>query len=363
MKSSLEIWDMAQGKPRVVLQTDKLIEAPNWSHCETHLLVNGDGRLFRVPLAAPKLVEVDTGEIGRLNNDHGISSDGQRLAISAHHGGRGSEIYLLPAAGRKGYPRGFKLVARMVAGRKDTGLCPVRTGFQPGCMSRPLERGGGKVARIAPDRDVDLWSCGFGCKMFGRQSDNPDPQEFVPFDRRGHDRAGLRAERSHQNRDLTRDQTKKTPQKPHEDTDPSIGHQVERCRIADRQSSLGDVDRYVLNGRLVDQRLHEVVHVPGPFPAVFLLDRPSVSRDHGVRPAATATRGVAAGKGAARTCRKGPGRSAEIRALHRSALCARLAEKNRPLRLVAILHQCSGLPIFRPRPGSGVPGKGADERC
>ena len=98
MRSSLEIYDLATGASRVVLQSDVVIEAPNWAPDGTHLLVNGGGRLFRVPLDAPRLVALDTGHAMRLNNDHGISPDGKWLAISSHRD-RGSEIFVMPAAG------------------------------------------------------------------------------------------------------------------------------------------------------------------------------------------------------------------------------------------------------------------------
>ena len=102
MRSSLEIWDMAAGTSRVVLQSDDVIEAPNWHPDGTRLLVNGGGRLFWVPLDAPKLVPLDTGFADRCNNDHGISPDGKTIALS-HHRGRGSEMFLLDAGG--GEPR------------------------------------------------------------------------------------------------------------------------------------------------------------------------------------------------------------------------------------------------------------------
>ena len=102
MRSSLEIWDMGAGSASVVLQTDMLIEAPNWSPCGSYLLVNGDGGLFRVDLRDPNLAPVDLGGLSKLNNDHGISPDGQTIVVSAHHRGSGSEIYLLPSGGGEG---------------------------------------------------------------------------------------------------------------------------------------------------------------------------------------------------------------------------------------------------------------------
>jgi Tol biopolymer transport system component len=103
MTSSLEIWDMALGAARQVLQCPGHIEAPNWSPCGRYLLVNGAGGLFRVSLAAPALEPVDLNGIGKLNNDHGIAPDGKSWVFSAHHRGLGSEIYLVPAGG--GVPR------------------------------------------------------------------------------------------------------------------------------------------------------------------------------------------------------------------------------------------------------------------
>jgi Tol biopolymer transport system component len=103
MRSSLEIHDMATGKSRVVFETEVLIEAPNWDARRLELIVNGCGRLYRVGLGGGDLREVETGDLKHLNNDHGLSPDGTRLAISDNIPGRGSVIYTLPAEG--GSPR------------------------------------------------------------------------------------------------------------------------------------------------------------------------------------------------------------------------------------------------------------------
>ncbi len=103
MTSYLQIWDMAQGAARQVLQTEMLIEAPNWSPDGSYLLVNGAGRLFRVPLSDPRLDPVPMDiphDVARgLNNDHGISPDGQTYILSSHHLGQGSQIFTVPASG------------------------------------------------------------------------------------------------------------------------------------------------------------------------------------------------------------------------------------------------------------------------
>ncbi len=98
MRSLLEIYDLASGQSRLVLQSDQRIEAPNWDPSGTSLLINGNGRLYRVPLDAPRMIEVDTGFATRCNNDHGISPDGKTIVISNHRD-NGSEIFLLPSGG------------------------------------------------------------------------------------------------------------------------------------------------------------------------------------------------------------------------------------------------------------------------
>lgn len=99
MRSFLEVYDLAAGASRLVLTAEGRIEAPNWDPDGESLLVNGEGRLFRVPLAAPELIAVPTGAAVRCNNDHGISPDGRQIVLSSHHEGAGSQIYLVDAAG------------------------------------------------------------------------------------------------------------------------------------------------------------------------------------------------------------------------------------------------------------------------
>jgi Tol biopolymer transport system component len=99
MTAFLEVYDMTTGTVRQILSTDRLIEAPNWYPDGTGLLVNADGRLWRVPFDAPDLIEVPTGVAIKCNNDHAISPDGTQIALSSHHQEKGSEIYLVPIAG------------------------------------------------------------------------------------------------------------------------------------------------------------------------------------------------------------------------------------------------------------------------
>ncbi len=100
MTSTLVIHDIAASSDKVVLETDKLIEAPNWSPDGSFLLVNGDGVLFRVDHEGSRELElVDSGFANTCNNDHGISPDGSTIVISDGTKSGRSRIYTLPVAG------------------------------------------------------------------------------------------------------------------------------------------------------------------------------------------------------------------------------------------------------------------------
>jgi Tol biopolymer transport system component len=96
--SEVCILDLSSRAVRVLLRHDGHIEAPNW-HPDGYLIVNGGGRLYRLPLDAPSLAPIGTGFAVNCNNDHGISPDGARLVISDSTEAGKSCIYTLPADG------------------------------------------------------------------------------------------------------------------------------------------------------------------------------------------------------------------------------------------------------------------------
>jgi Tol biopolymer transport system component len=103
MRSSVEIYNVRTGRAHEVWQTEKLVEAPNFSPDGSYLLLNGDGLLYRLPLDGGEMVRVDTGFAVNCNNDHGISPDGTKIVISDKTEFGKSAIYTLPIEG--GTPR------------------------------------------------------------------------------------------------------------------------------------------------------------------------------------------------------------------------------------------------------------------
>ena len=79
--SYLEIYDMETGTHQVVKEFPFLIEAPNWTPDGKWLVVNKEGRLYRIaPDGSGELEDINTGTINQCNNDHVISADGRWIA-------------------------------------------------------------------------------------------------------------------------------------------------------------------------------------------------------------------------------------------------------------------------------------------
>jgi len=97
VRSYVTVFNIYSKVKKVIYTHEGLLEAPNWSPDGTYLLVNSLGKLYRLPISGGQLELVNTGNVNRINNDHGISSDGSQYVISA------GQIYILPAEG--GQPR------------------------------------------------------------------------------------------------------------------------------------------------------------------------------------------------------------------------------------------------------------------
>jgi len=80
----------------ILERTDLLLEAPNWALQGDALVLNGDGRLWRLPIEVPELRAVDLEGVPPLNNDHVLDPDGAHIFISAYDDWH---IYRAPLAG------------------------------------------------------------------------------------------------------------------------------------------------------------------------------------------------------------------------------------------------------------------------
>ena len=100
---TLETVPIGSKDRRVVYHTLDHMEAPNWSRDGKFLLFNSTGKIYRLPVTGGAPTTIDTGFANHCNNDHGLSPDGETLAISDQSRGGKSMIYTVPVAG--GEPR------------------------------------------------------------------------------------------------------------------------------------------------------------------------------------------------------------------------------------------------------------------
>ncbi len=96
VRSIVQVYDLESGTARTVFEADAHYEAPNWTPDGKSLIINGGGRLYRLPLAGGTPEPIPTGTVTGINNDHGITPHGRTLVISA---GSPSRIYTLPIEG------------------------------------------------------------------------------------------------------------------------------------------------------------------------------------------------------------------------------------------------------------------------
>jgi len=102
--SSLETVTIASTDRHVEYVAAAHFEAPNWSRDGKFLIFNQDGTLHRLGLDGGAPTLISTAPQVHCNNDHGISPDGQFLAISDQTTeDRKSRVYIVPISG--GTPR------------------------------------------------------------------------------------------------------------------------------------------------------------------------------------------------------------------------------------------------------------------
>jgi TolB protein len=102
--SALETIDVDSADRRVAYLAPGRFEAPNWTRDGAAFLFNRNGHIEKLPVAGGEAQVIDTGLATRCNNDHGISPDSTRLAISDNsQEDHESLVYLVPIGG--GQPR------------------------------------------------------------------------------------------------------------------------------------------------------------------------------------------------------------------------------------------------------------------
>jgi TolB protein len=101
--SSIEILDMETQNSRIIYQSPKSLQAPNWTVDNKSLIYNSEGLLYKYNLANNTPAVLNTGKAKGNNNDHVLSFDGKWLTISNNDNGAPSVGFVVPVTG--GEPR------------------------------------------------------------------------------------------------------------------------------------------------------------------------------------------------------------------------------------------------------------------
>ena len=98
--SQLEVLNVETGESKIVYQSPRSLQAPNYMKDGKSILYNSDGLLYTFNLANKTVKVLNTGTIKQNNNDHVMSFDGKMLAISSNNGKNdASLVYTLPITG------------------------------------------------------------------------------------------------------------------------------------------------------------------------------------------------------------------------------------------------------------------------
>lgn len=157
--SYLQVYDLETRTAHVIKEFPYTIEAPNWSPDGQWLLINKDGRLYRIAAdGTSDLEEIPTGSITRCNNDHVISADGKWIGLSSNSNQQqyNSYVYLVPVEGgepRQLTPIGPSYLHGMSPDGKMVAYCAFRDDPDADIWVKPVK--GGKEQRLTTTPGLD----------------------------------------------------------------------------------------------------------------------------------------------------------------------------------------------------------------
>ena len=157
--SYLQIYDIETGTSQIIKEFPYTVEAPNWSPDGKWLLLNKDGRLYRMAAdGSTDLEEIPTGSITKCNNDHVISADGKWIGLSSNSNQESynSYVYIVPVEGgepRQLTPIGPSYLHGISPDGKTVAYCAFRNDPDADIWVKPVW--GGKEQRLTTEPGLD----------------------------------------------------------------------------------------------------------------------------------------------------------------------------------------------------------------
>jgi len=96
--SDIQLLDLKNGNARIIYQSPRSLQAPNWTNDGKNLIYNCEGLLYKYDLKTNTPKVLNTGVANNNNNDHVLSFDGKWLAVSNSEK-YGSIGYVVPSKG------------------------------------------------------------------------------------------------------------------------------------------------------------------------------------------------------------------------------------------------------------------------
>lgn len=98
--SILSVYNIETCEVKTLHKFDRIIEAPNWLNDNNTIIYNSEGKIYKYSIVDDKEEVIQTGICNNCNNDHVLSPDNKKIAIShSEPGGWQSKIYILPITG------------------------------------------------------------------------------------------------------------------------------------------------------------------------------------------------------------------------------------------------------------------------
>src|SRR5690348_671992 len=82
-RSRITLVELDGSSPKVVLDSPHRFAAPEWTPDGAGLIVNGGGRLCRLPASGGVPAPIPTGPSGWIDINHAVSPDGRWLAFTS----------------------------------------------------------------------------------------------------------------------------------------------------------------------------------------------------------------------------------------------------------------------------------------
>jgi Tol biopolymer transport system component len=97
-RSRITLIDVDGSSPQIIFDSPHRYAAPDWTPDGAGLIVNGGGKLWRLPISGGSPAPIPLGSAAWIDINHAVSPDGERIAFSSNRG-NGLDLFSISAEG------------------------------------------------------------------------------------------------------------------------------------------------------------------------------------------------------------------------------------------------------------------------